>query len=287
MVMVASRFRQRLERVLLKFPYRYTRFFFNAKQKYDYVRAFLQPSKNKPFCLVGSQRSGTTMLCLILNSHPNLRVYDEDVAYDIIRSDKYRSEGLVGFKIPIWTQRYKFMKKKYPYAKYIFLQRDTKSVVASMLALGWIKNYGKGEYWTSYGAISDTITKRVFSDAYKEFEKNKDEIILATLVALIKSYMIIEYRKNDLNVLEVWYESLVSKPELEINKVLDFLGVDWNREVLRHHEAHSGIWAGRTDASRPIDIESVNKWEKRLTEEQVKTVEKFQSIVGAKNWTDY
>jgi len=51
------------------------------------------------------------MLCLILDSHPNLRVYDEDVAYDLIGSDKYRSEGLVGFKIPIWTQRYKFMKK--------------------------------------------------------------------------------------------------------------------------------------------------------------------------------
>jgi hypothetical protein len=60
------------------------------------------------FLITGCQRSGTTLLRLILGSHSKIHCYDEYLAYARLRDgDASEAQGcqLVGYKIPRWTEQ--------------------------------------------------------------------------------------------------------------------------------------------------------------------------------------
>ncbi len=100
---------------------------------------------------------------------------------------------------------------------------------------------------------------------------------MAVLCAYVKSYSINEYSKAGLEVIEVEYETLVNNPREEIKKVLDFLGVSWDDKVLRHHSSNYGISIGKTDNSRPIDSNSVNKWQAFFSDKEVEKINRLVS----------
>jgi hypothetical protein len=60
------------------------------------------------FLITGCQRSGTTLLRLILGSHSKIYCYDEYLAYARLRDgDASEAQGyqLVGYKIPRWAEQ--------------------------------------------------------------------------------------------------------------------------------------------------------------------------------------
>ena len=62
-------------------------------------------------------------------------------------------------------------------------------------------------------------------------------------------------------LLEVNYEDIVRDQEAESRKMIDFLGLSWDDEVLRFHQSKApSATASAVQVRRPIYATSVGKW---------------------------
>jgi len=95
----------------------------------------------KNFIITGSQRSGTTLLKLILNQHSKIKVIDEDEVGT--RGEKigdYNSDkNIFGFKLPMVTNDIEFLKSEN--LKLVHIIREPRDVIKSMLELPIIYNF--------------------------------------------------------------------------------------------------------------------------------------------------
>jgi hypothetical protein len=55
------------------------------------------------FLIVGCQRSGTTAIVAALSRHPEETVWEEADSYRLLSNGGFGPEGVVGFKVPGWT----------------------------------------------------------------------------------------------------------------------------------------------------------------------------------------
>src|SRR6516225_834096 len=99
------------------------------------------------FFILGCQRTGTTLLRLILESHPDVFCYDETKAYAVLQGlvhDDSPRTRLKGFKIPRWTEQMNFpvlydegldrpCKNPYRGEKILYLHRDVRDTLTSMV----------------------------------------------------------------------------------------------------------------------------------------------------------
>jgi len=101
------------------------------------------------FFIVGCQRTGTTLLRLVLECHPEIACLDETNSYRSLSNLKAtvpRSKTLLGFKIPRWTEQLheatlgdfgqtETAAQFYDGEPLIFLLRDVRDTVVSMCQL--------------------------------------------------------------------------------------------------------------------------------------------------------
>lgn len=70
----------------------------------------------KEFLIVGCQRSGTTLLRLVLESHSSIISIDEPASYELLSNNKkleikkknLKEKKWIGFKIPRFTEQILF-----------------------------------------------------------------------------------------------------------------------------------------------------------------------------------
>ena len=245
---------------------------------------------SKQFMIVGSQRSGTTLLELILDSHPDIKILGEPEVYNSFNKSSDNGKHL-GYKVPMWTHRYHFFRDTYPNSKILFLFRDIKSIASSMLSLvfkqynnrDWVDINARGEMMNSITGISKPYIRNFFR---KEIGTQDNKVLIATLCAYIKSYLYEEYKNAKMDVFPVKYHKLVQEPREEIERVLFFLKIPWSDEVLRHHELHKGVFIGNTNSQRKIDVSSLEKWRKRFSEEEIKRIDEYLTYLE-KNIKEY
>ncbi len=128
--------------------------------------------KNKPILVLGCQRSGTTLLNLILDSHPQIHGFDEMVLFPINEMVAKLSSGelnlnnlkerdftfansiftstndvidsylinpqfhpYVSFQIPMYSANFSYIKQLLPDVRILWCLRDPRDVVASMIKL--------------------------------------------------------------------------------------------------------------------------------------------------------
>lgn len=259
--------------------------------------------------LSGNQRSGKTLLQLILASHPeisispgtnviakvlfrmpadkplgdaNLRemrqVLQKDrkfkawrVDHDAFRAqlDDYRDltpgqaverimaffrdqtkpgARYIGNKKGCYCKDGDLVKRVYPGAKMIFMLRDPRGAVASML-----------ETQPEHDLTSASLTW----------------MIKARRIRAIQ-----EQFPDDVRVCR--YESLVSDPEAEVRGVTDFLGLDFVPEMLSQYR-HNDVVRHRTDTThsetyQAITTRMIEEWRQTLDSDQIAAVE---GIVGS------
>ena len=193
---------------------------------------------DRPVFIVGCARSGTTLLRMILDSHPRISCGEEtkfltdlepilgphwrllssygfDRAWWIDRIRRFygdfqadylgrRGKARWAEKTPTYTMHLDFIDEVFPDAQYVHIIRDGRDVVASFRER-WGYRAGvraANSVWAMYVKTAQDFGRRQPPGRYHELR----------------------------------YEALVQETEPTVRSLLEFLGEEWDPAVLRHHE---------------------------------------------------
>jgi len=240
---------------------------------------------NSPILITGCQRSGTTLLNLILDSHPKIIGIDE-MEFDKIPFNDYLTapqfHPYVSFKLPTDSHRVQFI-KNIPRLKVLWCIRDPRDVVFSMLNLKLYLDQDVAVPWAVHPFGSwreiDNCAKALINkmgpvlfDHYTAFKKMAQKhpkdwsleqaVFTAALCWRIKHEVLTLYKENNISHKILNYENLITEPKETISNILFYIGLPWHDNVLKHHLLHTGTSVGNTINSRPIDSSNSGKWKK-------------------------
>jgi hypothetical protein len=246
------------------------------------------------YFVIGCQRSGTTLMRLALDSHHLVSCIDEPDSYRVI-AEARRPESvkaLVGVKVPCLTEQFgddRMWDRRllpptpnpYRLQPLIFLIRDVRDTVASMRSL-----VVGGRSWVWRSARPTVLAKRrrdpAFADRYRAWlrlaDDPDDDIGIGAFYWHFKTDVLRDYRARAWPLLVVRYEDLVTQPAVELQRVCEFLEIPWDPDVLAHHRhGHdgllpSGLATGNTDPARPIDADSMGRWQRILSAAEAERV---------------
>lgn len=232
----------------------------------------MQSELLSPVFIVGPLRSGTTLLRLLVGNHPNIlgigefeeavsqakvgewpaikdfhlylrndRAFqdhgytiDETLNYeDLVKSFLAQAfdrdpKSIVSASI---HSNFDLLPKLWPEARYIHLLRDPRDVARSCIGMGWVGNVWQGsEYWIEPEQRWDNLCEEV----------------------------------DESKRLEVRYESLVKDPKACLQRICDFLEVEYTDEMLNIDKIST--------YSKPSSSFS-EQWKTKLTEEEIQLVE--------------
>ena len=160
-----------------------------------------------------------------------------------------------------FTKSASYIQELFPDSKFIFMVRDGRSVVHSMISRGvTIGGYDLTSYRQCLGRWNDTIAKMYDQCEYLGFGKN---------------------------CLPVRYEHLVLHPEELLREILRFLDLPWNERVLHHEIAanqENGISLSESEKStdqvvKPVYKESLSKWVGHIPDDVVADMERIAPML--------
>lgn len=245
------------------------------------------PSPTQWFFIAGCQRSGTTLLRLILECHSQIFCFDEARSYSVLAAPSAAAmdsaKRLVGFKIPRLTEQlgegdcYDYGLPARPWRFYagqpvLFMVRDPRDTIASMLKLrgnrSWLEDWAV--------PIIEHKCERdpSFAERWREeLRVCRSSGSLAAFGALYWAYKneaILRYVDRGYPVLPVGYESLVRSPQYELRRACAHLGVSFESGLLNHEQREhdeldgNGMAIGNTDPTRSVDGASIGQWKQWL-----------------------
>lgn len=238
------------------------------------------------FFILGCQRSGTTLLRLILEVHPNIFCFDETQSYSILQNasvPELSGSPLVGFKIPRWTEQILCDELSddgpegscanfYKNEKILFMIRDVRDAVTSMFNLR-LGESNWCELWVPRIIAKKIKDSPAFLRTYAEelqlIEHSGNRMVgLAALYWKYKTNAFFTYREEGLPVAPISYENLVKNPALALKHVCMHLEVAFDDNLLHHNDfSHTetytnGLTVGGSDPKAPIKETSVGQWKK-------------------------
>ncbi len=247
--------------------------------------------------MLGCQRSGTTLLRLILNSHPKIYCYGELTSYSFFEKNlkEHHNKKYSAFQLPIWTELFSeydcIQKYKKEQDKILFIFRDPKQTISSMKSLScyrkdcWFgindmileKNYINYEVVPNVNLWMNDKSrcfKEKFGKQIKKYKNTKwENLIKAICYWKYKNYSYFKIKKMNWKIKLVNYENLVKNPEKELRSIMKFLEIEYNKDILFHHtkkhdEICDNFAMGQTKVDRKIDEKSIQKWKKNISEEE-------------------
>jgi hypothetical protein len=227
-----------------------------------------------PIFIIGTQRSGTTLLCRMLTAHPNVFIKNELPDACSIFAEQLSKERVLcgidaaiqesyhadlktflekigktrwGVKDPRLTYCLKSLTYHFPDARMIFIIRDGRAVANSNIKNRWgiaTNTYYGAELWK------------------KEIRMQKEFI-----------------KKNIDNCYFVKYENLISNTKLELVKICDFLDEKFPNDMIHYYKTPSYINKTKLNenAFNKVDANIASKWKEELSKFQINI---FESIAG-------
>jgi len=252
-----------------------------------------------PILITGCQRSGTTLVNLILDSHPGIWGIDEDrfafpSIYRYLAEPLPQTPPFVSFKLPQYAHILPFI-EMLPKRRILWCIREPLDAVWSMIKLGsdrgvipWVAHPDGGwlEIVNSYWALNDKQQEQLkdhmmeFSRLTKKFVNiskssgatpeidRRDCVFIGALCWRIKNELPSLYSARNIDFHVNSYEDLVTNPKDRIAETLDYIGIEWSDEVLMHHRLHKGMSIGNTSNTRAIDKNSLGAGKKNLSREE-------------------
>ncbi len=263
--------------------------------------------KNLPkiFFIIGCQRSGTTLMRLVLESHSMISCVDELRSYSILRETELLNKELkinqakkwLGFKTPRITEQFLEpfiadagadflgMVNHYSNIPMIFLVRNPLDTIASMKKLdqgskSWLEIWAEStiDFWRKTIPDFDNI----YREEIRLLENTKFKATVAGAIYWkIKTSSYYNYANKTSQIILVFYENLVTKPIPTISTILNFLDVSWEDAVLKHEKLlhpeldETGLAIGKTDPRLPIHTSSLNQYSEYLSKEEISEIIKI------------
>ena len=220
-----------------------------------------------PIFLLGTQRSGTTLLTRILSSHPLLYIQNE-LPMDGLFSGSLDKENLLGRivtkisnmhgvslpiesdKEPIWgwkepllTYKLDTLRNCFPDSKYILIIRDGRGVVSSYMDNRW----GLG------------------TTAYTGALRWQKEVALQMAFAEKMQGLCLTIRFEDL---------LQNLPEVLV-QLCEFIGIEFSAQMLEFHNKKLDFQVNRENinTTKPADQLHIYKWRKALSAREIALIE--------------
>ena len=183
----------------------------------------------------GRSRSGTTITREILNRHPDIQIYNEELIYartndvnEIIKKEKkfYDNKSkFFGDKFGTPSIR-QFKVNKSLNIKYIYIYRDGRDSVAS----GFRKNLGPNDkkIWRSKNL---KLNSKDWADHYFRWEEAKRNII------------------SDGYWCEIRFEDYIDNPSKNMHIISEFLGIDhkelvkFENQLINEDSSHKGYYS--------------------------------------------
>jgi Sulfotransferase family len=250
------------------------------------------PTPTGRFFIAGCQRSGTTLVRLILECHPEVFCFDETEGYKVLMQSHCQppaGTSLVGFKVPRYTEQFgeplaadfgleETATNLYQSDPILFMLRDVRDTVASMIRLKsgetcWLEVRGRS---ILDAKIADPAFRAKYEREIAQVEEaDNSPAAVGALYWKYKTRAYLDYRERGFPILDVVYKDLVTTPEPVLRRVLSFLRLTWHPAVLEHSRfshrevAPCGLTVGLTDPKRSIDLASVDRWKSILTPKDV------------------
>lgn len=249
------------------------------------------PNLNQPIFIIGAPRSGTTFLGECLGTNPQISYHFEPILTKA--ATRYVYQGLWSDKFARWFYRtvyqwlmrihfdadlcfaektpqisliIPFLRRTFPQARFIHIIRDGRDAALSLSKKPWYSNRmnGSGAKEPDGYPFGSKARFWVEPERIAEYESTNDihrciwlwrrylEIILAAVPRLDPA----QYH-------ELRYESLVQNPELEAQRLIDFLGIT-------QPEARTNLKQTFIAQANP---NSVGNWSRQLTSQQIDVME--------------
>lgn len=221
-----------------------------------------------PVFLVGTQRSGTTLLCRMLTAHKDIFIKNEGPMSQIFRpgyskeqivteidkavknrhgqsiAELLKSEGksIWGFKDPQLTEHIEALKQFLPDARFIIIIRDPRAVVRSYIENAW----GLGT-----NCYSGSLRWREEVEAQLKFAAEFPE-----------------------QVVTLKYEELVSNQKASLEKLCEFLKVPFDEGMMNYSDKKAFVQMNRQSVNtfKAPDKAIIDKWKQGLSSHQIKVI---------------
>jgi hypothetical protein len=246
--------------------------------------------------VLGSQRSGSTLLGMALQAHGGIEIIEENnpafhvrsasspiqIDLQVVNAYKQEEGKLVGFKSPRDSHRIAEIIRTIPQIRIAWITRDIFQVVASMASLRMQSGATWANSFTHEEIIKYLLVKRNDSEIAELYEwarslqdERERSIVLASVCWFSK-------HRLEVDAVAAWpelihrisYEDLVAQPEVTLRELLDFLGIEWSPETLNHPAVLSGKRPGGTTTDRSIDSKSLDKWRSELSREDLELIDR-------------
>jgi len=249
-----------------------------------------------PFFIVGSQRSGTTLLRLILNAHGDIAIPEEGTFWmPLIRANHGRFDKAISAKLLRKYIEYIRVNDQFRTwnmdAEAIFdgilgNGRTTLKELMESLYEGYASRQNKRiwgdktpSFFRKIGELSYIFPEARFihvirdgRDVYlsmRKMESGRDNVAVAALewrYKIEKTRQLLRQLPPD-RYFELQYEQLIKTPERQLSELCAFLSIDYDEQMLNFWRT-SEQFVGRHHSElifQPIIASSAEKWKKTLT----------------------
>jgi hypothetical protein len=263
-----------------------------------------------PIFIVGANRSGTTLLRLILNAHSRIAIPEELIYFDSflegVPIEQWESPGLSVRKFQNFVEKFltencRFLNEleKHQLKRDILegphdLRHPYKKTLES-----WARHWNKprwGEKTPGNLFYADVIVEMFPSARFIHMVRDPRAVVASMQGASFFPNDIVfnalSWRKHvreGLSTLTenvsadqrttIRYEDLVSEPEETVQKLCTFLDEPYEPQVLQFHEnaerymKEEATSSFNTRATRPITASRTDAWKHQFTDEEVATIE--------------
>lgn len=238
----------------------------------------------RPIFVIGSMGSGTTLMRLMLDSHPNIMIAKE--------TGFMRSVSAIT-SIPFWNARDNWVKRIGVTPRE--LDRSIEAFYEEVFGLAASKQ--GATRWgdkTPFHVEFIEAAARVFPQA-RFVGTIRHPGAVANSVGRFRwswrkgirhwcsaNEALLDGGASVGDRLQLWrYEDLVSSPEPVMREVLDFVAEPWDPTVLEHHRHQSGRAEGGTVAHDPVDTTRIDKWSDTKSERALDVLDDMAGPLAA------
>jgi len=250
------------------------------------------------FFISGVQRSGTTLLSVMLSNHPDILMERRVMAFQILSTFKSLYDVLP-FNMDV---------DKSDLLKWI-IEKDSKSRLPELLDIDLLSQSKSITQWIEK-SIKQKLTqnkKLVWGDKSPNLEHyfNDVKMILpkAKMIHIIRDGRPVAYslhKRGSMNLLlaaQRWvdgnnqalvnqqivgqenyliikYEDLVSTPEITLRKVCTFLNLEFDERILQAKD--DNVSEENNYVKRQVDTSKIDKWKVQLSQKEIRKIERIQ-----------